>query len=1041
MIRWIVGTSLRFRFLVVAFALVMMGAGGAAVRGTPVDVFPEFAPPRVEIQSDALGFSTTEVEDLITVPLEAALAGTPRLQTLRSKSVPGLSSVELIFQPKTDIWLARQWVTERLTTALPDIPGNTVSPLILAPKSATSRVMKIGVTSKTLSPVELSTIVKFKLRSRLMEVPGVANVSMWGEKLQVVQVRVDPERLRAHGLSIQQIMDTTGDALEVGLQQFLKASSPGSGGWIDTPQQRLAVNHTFLRTTSDLASVPVKLIDGRPVTLGDVGEVQENNLPLIGDAVINDGPGLLLVVEKFPWGNTLEVTRGVEKGIAEVRPALAGIDIDTAIFRPATFIELAFEHLTASLLVGALLVILVLLLFLWDWRIALISALIIPASVTAALLALRLQDATLNVLVLAGLVVAIGPVVDTAIVGVENVVRRHRVLRGEGSTKSTAEIVRDASIEVRSAITYATLIEVAILVPVFFLGGLSGSFFQPLAQAYVLAALAAMVIALTLTPALLLILLSKVRLRDRVSPIVPSLHRGYNRILGGVLKAPLVAYGTLVLVMAVGLAATPLLGQELLPAFKERDFLMHWVTAPGTSRPEMIRMTTQASAELRSIPGVRNFGAHIGRALTGDEIVGINFTENWVSVDPKVNYDQTVNAIRGTVRGYPGIVRDVQTYLKERTKEVLTGTGDTIVVRIFGPDLPTLRAKADEVRQALAGIDGLVDLHMETQVDIPQVEIKVDLAAAGRYGLKPGDVRRDVAVILASTGVGDVYREQKQYDAAIWNLPQTFNNLTSIRDLLVDTPDGGFVRLGDIADVRVVATPNEIKHEGNSRRIDVSANVHGRDLGSVVDEVKDHLESIALPLGYHSQLLGEFAEREQAQQRLLLIGAIALVGIFLLLQAAFGSWRLAAMAFLALPAALPGGLLAAYFGGGVLSLGSLVGFLTVLGIASRNGIMLISHYQHLEREEGVPFGPELVLRGARERLAPILMTALATAFALVPLAVAGNIAGQEIEYPMAIVILGGLITSTLLNLLIVPALYLRFGRGQTAAVAELRSQP
>jgi len=1024
MIRWIVGTSLRFRFLVGAFALVMMGAGGAAVRGTPVDVFPEFAPPRVEIQSDALGFSTTEVEDLITVPLEAALAGTPRLQTLRSKTVPGLSSVELIFEPKTDIWLARQLVTERLATALPDLPTNTVTPLILQPKSATARVMKIGVTSKTLSPVELSTIVKFKLQSRLMQVPGVANVSMWGEKLQTVQVRVDPERLRAHAVSIQQIMDTTGDALEVGLQQFLKASSPGSGGWIDTPQQRVAVYHTFLRSTNDLASVPIKLVDGRPVTLGDVGEVQENAPPLFGDAVVNDGPGMLLVVEKFPWGNTLEVTRGVEKAIAEVRPALAGIDMDTTIFRPATFIDLAFEHLTQSLLVGAVLVVLVLLLFLWDWRIALISALIIPASVTAALLALRFQDATLNVLVLAGLVVAIGPVVDTAIVVVENIVRRFRVHRQEGSTKPTAAIVQDASVEVRSAITYATLIEVAILLPVFFLGGLSGSFFQPLAQAYVLAALAAMVIALTLTPALLLILLSNVRLRHRVSPIVPPLHRAYDRILGGVLRAPLVAYGTLALVMAVGLAVTPLLGQELLPAFKERDFLMHWVTAPGTSRPEMIRMATQASRELRSIPGVRNFGSHIGRALTADEIVGINFTENWISVDPKVDYDQTVTAIRGTVQGYPGLVRDVQTYLKERTKEVLTGTSDAIVVRIFGPDLPTLRAKAEEV----------------LQVDIPQVEIKVDLAAAGRYGIKPGDVRRDVAVILASTGVGDVYREQKQYDASIWSLPQTFDNLTSIRDLLVDTPDGGFVRLGDIADVRVVPTPNEIRHEGSSRRIDVTANVQGRDLGSVVDEVKDQIETLSLPLGYHAQLLGEFAERQQAQQRLLVIGAIALVGIFLLLQAAFGSWRLAAMAFLALPAALPGGLLAAYAGGRVLSLGSLVGFLTVLGIASRNGIMLISHYQHLEREEGMPFGPALVLRGARERLAPILMTALATAFALVPLVVAGNIAGQEIEYPMAIVILGGLITSTLLNLLIVPALYLRFGRsGAPSVQSEVRS--
>ena len=455
---------------------------------------------------------------------------------------------------------------------------------------------------------------------------------------------------------------------------------------------------------------------------------------------------------------------------------------------------------------------------------------------------------------------------------------------------------------------------------------------------------------------------------------------------------------------------------------------MPWVTEPGTSHDETVRITTLASRELRTIPGIRTFGSHIGRAVAGEEIVGMNSAENWVSIDPAADYDKTVAAIQKAINGYPGLFHEVRTYLNERIDEVLVGSGDDIVVRIFGPDLGALRSKAAEVRQALAHINGAVDVHAELQVDVPHVQVEVDLAKAQRYGIKPGDVRRAAATLVAGTEVSDIHRDGKVYDVMVWGTPQTHDSLTSIRNLLIDTPNGGQVHLGDVATVSILPTSNLIDREQNSRRIDVGLNVRGRDLGAVANDVQQRLQGIKFPLEYHAELLGAYQERQAAQRSLLLFGLASAIGVFLLLQAAFGTWRLATLAFFTLPLALVGGALAAFAAGGVLSLGSLVGFFTVFGIAARNGIMLINHYQHLERHEGEPFGPALVLRGARERLAPILMTALAAGLALIPLAISGDIPGQEIEYPMAIVILGGLITSTVLNLFIVPSLYLRFGK-------------
>jgi CzcA family heavy metal efflux pump len=1032
MMRWIVGSSLKLRFIVIAAAAAMLGFGIADLRNSPVDVFPEFAPPQVEIQTPSLGLSAAEVEELVTVPLEQTLTAIPDLEVIRSNSVRELSSIKLIFKNGTDLLQARQLVQERVATITPSLPTWASPPFMIQPLSATSRAMKIAISSDQSSLIELSSVSYWTIRQRLLQVPGVANVAIWGERLQQQHVLVDPNQLRSERVTVQRIMDVTAGALDAGLLQFSEGAVIGTGGWVETPNQRFPIRLTqAIVTPDDLAAVPVAKRGNQTLKLGDVARVVEGHQPLPGDAVINDGEGLMLIVEKFPWGNTLDVTHGVERALDELRPGLQGIEIDTTLFRPATFIETALANLTTALLIGSLLVILVLISFLFEWRTAFISLVAIPLSLVAAGIVLSLRGETINTMILAGLVIAVGVVVDDAIIDIENIWRRLRQAKQEGSDRSIARVVLDASLEVRRPIVYATLITVLAIAPVFFLQGLSGSFFQPLAFSYVLAVLASMVVAMTVTPAMALIMLSRAPLERRDPALARWLKARYEAVLARVIKTPRPAYAAVALTVACGLVVAPLLGQSLLPDFKERDFLMHWVTKPGTSVGEETRISVRACRELRQIDGVRNCGSHIGQALLMDEVVGANFGENWISISPDVDYDTTHAQVQDVVNGYPGLRRDVQTYLRERIKEVVAGSSGAIVVRIFGQDLEVLRQQADEVEKRMSAVAGISDLDVELHEDIPQVDVQVDLAAARRYGVKPGDVRRATSVLVSSEEVGDLFQAGKAYDVHVWSDPKFRQSLTDIRNLLIDTPGGGHVRLDDVADVNIKPTPNIIEREAVSRKIDVFANVSGRDLRSVATDVDNRLETMQFPIGYHAELLGEAEEQESAQQRLFLFGGLAFGGILLLLVGTFRSWRLAALFFLSLPMALVGGVLAAWLGGGIISIGSLVGFLTVFGIAARNGILLINHYQHLEQEEGEPFGPRLVIRGARERLSPILMTALATGLAIVPLVITGDIPGHEIEHPMAVVIVGGLATSTLFSLLVIPSLYLRFGRRRT----------
>ncbi|MGH6640632.1 MAG: efflux RND transporter permease subunit [Polaromonas sp.] len=1043
MFSWIIGSSLKFRFLVLAAAAALLVFGTQQLRRMPVDVFPEFAPPKVEIQTEGPGMTANEVEELITIPMEDMLRGVPGVEYVRSSSVTGLSQVVLLFKMDANLMEARQRVGERLKLAIAELPKSSGMPVILQPLSSTSRVMKIGLSSKVHDQMDLSMIAYWTIKFRLMSVPGVANIPMWGDRIKSLQVQVDPSLMRAHNVTLDEVLETTSDALDVGMLTYSSGGKARIDGMIDTPNQRLAIhNESPVFSIEHLAEVPIaqKARRPNPPRLGDVGNVVWDTWPLVGDAVINDERGLMMIVEKLPWANTLDVTRGIEDALAALKPGLPGVEIDSTIFRPATFIAMSMDNLTTALIIGCLLVIFVLGAFLYEWRVALISVIAIPLSLVAAGVVLYYQGATINTMVLAGFIVALGDVVDDAIIDVENIVRRLRQHRLAGSSKSTARIILEASLEVRSAIVHATVIVVLAVTPVFFMGGLSGSFFEPLVLAYLTAMLASMAVALTVTPALSLLLLNHAAIEQRQSPLIPWLKRIYAVMLSRVIQNPRATFATALVIVVVGAGVYPFLGASLLPEFKERDFLMHWVPAEGTSHPETFRITQQASRELRAIPGVRNFGAHIGRAVGGDEPYGINFTENWISVDPKADYDKTRASVEAAVAGYPGLYRDVQTYLRERIKEVLSGAGESLVIRIFGPDLPGLRQKAQEVEAALKGIPGLIDLHAEQQVGVPQVLVKVKLDAAARFGIKPGDVRRVANTLMSGLEVTDIHRDGKVYDVFVWTAPSSRNNVDDIREFLIDTPYGGRVRLAEVADVSVEPTPNKIRRENNSRRIDVHGNVKGRDLGSVADEVQARLDKIKFPIGYYPQLLGEYKERQAAQKNLLIASIAVAAAIFLILHATFRNWRLAAMVFIALPAALVGAVLATFASDRVISLGSLVGIITILGLSARNGIMLIEHYRQLERVEGEPFGLGLVLRGASERLSPILMTTLCTALALLPLIVPGSIPGHEIEHPMAVAILGGIVTSSLLTLFIVPSLYLRFGSIPENRTVDLPAQ-
>ncbi|MBI3780623.1 MAG: efflux RND transporter permease subunit [candidate division NC10 bacterium] len=1028
MVRWIVGSSMKFRLVAVALGVLLIVFGFTQFEKMQVDALPEFSRPYVEIQTEALGLSAQEVEAMITTPLEAdMLNGMPWVEEIRSMSLPGLSSVILVFEKGTDLMRARQVAQERLVGVFA-LPNVSKPPTMINPVSSTSRCMVIGLTSDKLSLIETSVLARWTILPRLMGLPGVANVSIWGERKWQLQVQVNPEHLKNENVTLMQVIKTAGNALWASPLTFLEASTPGTGGWIDTPSQRIGIRH--LQPIQKPAELAQLTIEGAPSKrLGDVAKVVEDHQPLIGDAIVKDAPALMLVVEKFPWANTMEVTEEVEEALEALRPGLSGLEINPTLFRPATFLELAMGNLTMAILIGAVLVVLMFGTFLFNWRTALISTVAVLVSVIAAGVVFYVRGIPANLVTIAGLIVALGVVIDDSVIDVENMVRRLRQAREEGSDKSAMTIIFEAAVEMRSPILYATLILLLAVMPVMFLEGLAGSIFRPLVTSYVLALLASLLVAMTVTPALSLMFLRNTPLQAADSPVMGVLRGIYRALFALATRTPRWAFVAICAVFVVGLASIPFLRQEsLLPNFKETDLVVRWEGSSSASHPAMSRITTLANRELRSIPGVRNVSAHLGRAITSDRRTNINAGELWVSIDPSADYDATVASVKQAVAGYPGLSSEVLTYLQAKLREELSGTGDSLVVRVYGQDMNIIRQKAEEVEKVLAGINGVIGSKVQYPRETPTLEMEVDIEKAKRYGLKPGDVRREAASLVSGIGVGSLYEEQKVFDVVVWGAPETRDSLTHVQDLLIDTPSGGHVSLKDVAAVRIVPGATVINRDAVARRMDVTANVRGRDLAAVAADVKRGIGQINFPLEYRAELLGEYAERLAAQKRLLAIAIAAAIGILLLLQAFFRNWGLAAAVFLTLPVALVGGVLAALLtGGGLLSFGSIVGFVAAFGIALRNALTLVSRYRQLEQHDGKAFGPELVQRGTQERSAPVLMIAITTALAFLPLALFSNRAGLEIARPMAIVVLGGLVTTTLLTLLGIPAMYLLFG--------------
>lgn len=1036
MIRGIIRQSIRLRYLVIILAAVLVFFGILQLPDMPIDVYPEFNPPMVEVQTEALGLSASEVEALLTVPMEADLLnGVAWLDRIYSNSVAGLSSILMIFEPGTDPIRARQMVQERLTQTFA-LPNVSTPPVMLQPLSTTSRVMMVSLSSDDLSLIDMGVLARWNIAPRLMGVPGVANVAIWGLREWQLQVQVDPEELQQKGVSLNQVIATTGEAMWVSPISYLESSSPGTAGWIDTPNQRLSIRHQFpISSAEDLVKIPVK---GTAYTLGDVSKVVEDHQPLIGDAILRDGPGLLLVVEKFPNANTLEVTRGVEEALESLSTGLQGIDMDTRVFRPANYIELASGNLSTVLLIGLGLLLVLMLLFYWDWRPTLVSFVALPVSFIVALLVLYIFGSTLNIMLLAGLMVSLVIVVDDAIIDPENIQRALSRQEGDLDGSRKESIIVNAAAEMRGPIVSAFLILLLVLLPVFLIPGISGRFFQPFIFSYALAAFSSIVVALTLTPSLSMVLLRNHT--RRVSPIVNWLQGGYSAVLSGIINAPRLAYITAGVIVILSLVALPFLNLDLMPTFKQTNLRVQWDAAPGTSRPEMNRIVTQVTGELLALPGVADIGAHVGRAITGDQLTGINSGEIWISLNPGADYEATVSDIGGVISGYPGIFREVDNYQPERIDQVMTGTDEKdVVVRVYGWEFDILESIAEEIKSALSGISGIEDAQVEYFEMEPQVEIEVDLAAAERFQVKPGDVRRSTTTLLSGLRVGNLYEEQKVFDVIVWSEPEVRANLTDLENLLIDTPGGGHVRLGEVAEIRIAPTPINIQRDAVSRYIDVTANISGRSYTAVAEDISKKLDPIQFPAEYHAELLGDYAQQSASRQQTWLLAVVAGLGIFLLLQAAFWSWHLALAAFVSVLASLSGGILTALLAGGEISLGSLLGFLAILLLAMRFSLVSIRHMQHLQLEEGLEFGAEMVSQAATERFKPVFMTTLSVAAAALPVVVAGSRAGLEVFHPMAIVIVGGLVTSCLMVLFVIPALYLRYGM-KVESVRDIESQ-
>ena len=1023
MLTAIVRFAIRWRGVVISLACLLAGYGIFTLYQSRLDVFPEFAPAQAIIQTEAPGLSSKQVETLVTQPIENALGGTVGLKTLRSKSLQGLSMVTITFRDGMDVYRARQLAAERLSTVAGNLPRGVRPPALLPLTSSTSVAMVIGLTSDARTSMQLHDLAQWTVRPRLLGLPGVADVVVFGGDVPQFQIQVDPQKLLLYGLSLQDV-----------LHAARRATGVRGAGFLENANQRIVINTVGqTQTIPQLAQVVVKYDHGIGIHLGDIARVVMAPAPAVGAASIVDKPGIMLIVESQYRADPLSVTHSVDRALTGLKPVLASnqVVMHPDIFRPANFIMTAIGHLRTALLLGGILVVAVLFLFLLDVRTAFISATAIPLSLLAAVISLHYFGISLNTMTLGGLAIALGEVVDDAIIDVENILRRLRENHALAKPVSAMRVVLKASIEVRSAVVFATFIVALVFLPVLTLSGVAGKLFAPMGIAYILAILASLVVALTVTPALAYVLLANRPLQKGEPRLVRGLKARYSILLSRVEHRSKMIISIIAVLCVAALAILPFLNSSFIPEMREGHYIVHMAAAPGTSLAESMRIGRKITLALSNIPGVRLVAQRAGRAAEVVDPVDVNTSEFEVDLNTLSGKQQArvLADIQRTLAHFPGLATSANTFLTERIDETISGFTAPVVVNIFGNNLDVLDAKAQEIARILKTIPGAVGVSVLAPPGTPQLDIRLRQDQLTRFGFDPVDVLDTIQAAYKGVNVAQVYTGSQVHDVAVSLSPASRQSPAQVGLLTMRNPQGVIVPLKQLADIYQSSGRFQIQHTGGQRLQTVTSGVRGRAISAFVAEAQARIKrDVVFPSGTYAVFAGEAQAAAKSQHDLLVNAALAGAGIVLLLFMALRSTRALLLVLVNLPFALVGGVMMVLITGGDLTLGSLIGFVTLFGITLRNSIMLISHFQHLVTREGMVWNSAAAKRGASERLVPIIMTALVTGLGLLPLALYSGAPGNEIEGPMALVILGGLITSTILNLLVLPTLALRFGR-------------
>lgn len=1024
LIRW----SLHNRAVVLFMTAALLSWGGYSIRDTPLDVLPDLTAPTVTVLVEARGMAPTEMEALVTFPIESAINGAPGVRRVRSATAVGVAVIWVEFDWGQEIHRARQTVNEKLSLVAAALPSNVDKPYLAPISSIMGEILFVTLESDRHSGMDLRTVADTVLRRRILAVPGVAQVVPTGGDQKQYQVLVSPQALRQFSVSLNDV--------ENALRQGSQNASAGfrvAGG-----QEYLIQGIGRASSEESIGSIAVTSRDGRPIFVRDVAEVRIGPALKRGEGSHNAEPAVVLGIQKQPGANTLELTRRLDATLDEIQRSLpSGMKIDKQVFRQADFIERSLENLTKALRDGAILVVIVVVLFLMNVRAAMITLLAIPVSLLTAVLAMNWFGFTINSMSLGGLAIAIGELVDDAIIDVENVMRRLRenTQKPEAERLPALEVIYRASSEIRSSVVFATVIVVLVFLPLFALSSVEGRLLTPLAFAYIVSLTASLAVALTVTPALCSFLLPNARsiLKGHEPWLVTQLKRMYRPALNWSLDHPIsVVIPSILVIIASGVALSRT-GRAFLPEFNEGTLTISAVTLPGTSLADSDNLGRGLERILLGIPEVVSTARRTGRAELDEHVQGVESAELDVTLRMKDRPKaEVLNEIRERVTLLPGMNVTVGQPISHRIDHMLSGTRANIAVKVFGDDLVLLRSLARQIETAMKGINGVVDLSVEQQTDIPTVRVRVRPEDAARFGLQPGDVATKIQTAFVGIEVNRILEGQISFPLVV-RYPETrLEDLAVIGKTLIDSPSGAKVPLDSVADVYEDRSPNFISREGVQRKIVVQCNVAGRDLLGVVNEIEAAVGAkVKLPQGYRVEYGGQFESEAEASRRLLVLGGGVIVAILLILATAFHSTRDALIIMLNLPLALVGGVAGVYFAGGVLSVASIIGFITLFGIATRNGIMLVAHIRHLQEVEGVTDLRHAVAAGATERLAPILMTALAAGLALVPIAAGMGKPGSEIQAPMAMVILFGLLSSTALNMVVVPAVYFAAGRYKT----------